>query len=100
VEVDNKATKRALQKAARILENPGWCKGTAQNNAGECCAVGAIVTAHSGRPYTWDDGFDVAYAIELVEFYLGIDIPLARWNDEQTSPAPVIAALRGAASTL
>ena len=87
-------------KAAELLEQKGWCQGTACNAAGEHCLLGAIWYARYGHDaphgpvpskYKWGEVFD------RVAPYTARHP--ADWNDTPgRTKEEVIAALRAAAA--
>lgn len=57
-----KTPKEVLERAAEVLAERGWCKGTLENHAGNVCANGALMHAMFGKAsanlYEWaeEDG--------------------------------------------
>lgn len=97
-----------LNRAADLIEERGWAKGNCGMLAtGPTCLEGAIAAA-SGLQVETRTGMGLIYsyahvgdlpAYKAVESYLNMSSRLRvyDWNDEQTSAAPVVEALRAAA---
>lgn len=84
-----------LREAADDLERNGWCQGIAENDAGEHCASGAIVTADRfSNTLAW-----LAQRVLVEYLYPGFPISsILAWNDmPERTAAEVITAMREAA---
>ena len=95
---------RTLHRAADIIENVGWCRGTLRRGAGYC-AAGAIIAAFNKGEIPRDECLDsfllakpaVQWIIVKVESYLR-QPDLMSWNDRQArSGEEVASALRAVA---
>lgn len=80
-----------LLRAAELIEEHGWERGTRVTREGRLCLVGAVCEAGGHSHNDPDSAYDFAYKV------VGSHI-CDLWNDEQKSPAAVTGALRRLAS--
>lgn len=94
----NEITAKIAEDAAKILERDGWCQGTARDEAGRRCAVGAITRAYYELLSEQRmDSYDCMRTFDGIERRLELE-SLGRYNDADGRTAEqVIAKLRYAA---
>lgn len=94
-----------LLAAADHLEQKGWCRETFCNSNGECCVIGAIQFAASGRANRLAKTKKVIAALRKLADAIGLgSVPslgdIKAWNDSLSrTKEEVIAALRQAAQS-
>jgi hypothetical protein len=81
--------------AIRIIRERGWTRGGLRDEQGAVCAVGAIRVAAGPDRGQADDA--CAHLLEVIQTQFTADT-LPAWNDQQTSPEPVIRMLHTAAN--
>lgn len=92
-----------LLRAADLLEQRGWCKGTVQNEAGHICSLQAICLAAGSDHTEWGQTTAKARlaqaAITRVESHVRTRdiLSLCAWNNTRSSLHGVTSTLRGLA---
>ncbi|MGW5426865.1 DUF6197 family protein [Streptomyces sp. NPDC004059] len=81
-----------LHRARARIEADGWTRGALRED-GRRCLIGAIRIEAASR---WDADDASALLLEVVQREFGGDT-VPSWNDQQTSPRPVLLALGRAA---
>ncbi len=91
---------KTLGKAAKLIEEHGWCQHTNQNNWGEYCLIGACLSTKK----EWEDFLNPPNEImeelrqRIKKSNIGIDTNPIAWNDEEgRTEEEVINLLRRAA---